>query len=247
MQYQEYSKEVAGSRMAVLMLHGIVGTPNHFKDLLPLIPADWSVYNILLDGHGGQIRDFAHTSMKKWRAQVQSQLEYIFTRHEKLIIVGHSMGSLFAIDAAVRYPDKVVHLFCHGIPMVVHTPLSTSISTLRVIFDKVKPGTVAAEMQADCGVHLTKNLFQYIPTIPRLVELLQEIHRVRKLLPQLQVPCRSFLGIRDELVSRRSSKYLVCHPAICHVILPHSGHFCFAPEDLPQVLAAFTEMTEIYR
>lgn len=246
MQYREYIKEVAGSKMAVLMIHGIVGTPNHFKDLLPLMPDNWSVYNILLDGHGKQAREFARTSMKKWKAQVQTQLEYIFARHEKLIIVGHSMGSLFAIDAAIRYPDKVVQLFCHGIPMAVHTPLSTSVSVVRVIFDKVKPGTMAAEMQADCGVHLTKNVFQYIPTIPRFVELLQEIRRVRKLLPRLTVPCRSYLGIRDELVSQKSTKYLADHPAVHHVILPHSGHFCFDEADLPRILADFSDMIQTF-
>lgn len=247
MQYREYIREVTGSRMAVLMIHGIVGTPNHFRDLLPLIPADWSVYNILLDGHGKQVRDFARTSMKKWHAQVQAQLEYIFARHEKLLIAGHSMGALFAIDVAIRYPDKVVQLFCHGIPMVVHTPPATSLSALRVIFDKVKPGTVTAEMQQDCGVHLTRNLLKYIPTIPRFIELLQEVHRVRRLLPRLAVPCRSYLGIRDELVSQRSRKYLAGHPAILHTALPHSGHFCFDPKDLPLVQAEFSEVIAQYR
>lgn len=244
MQYREYIRQVDSSKMAVLMIHGIVGTPCHFRDLLPLIPEDWSVYNILLDGHGKQISDFARTSMKKWKEQVQSQLEYIFARHDKLVIVAHSMGSLFAIDAAIRYPDRIVQLFCHGIPMAVHTPPATIASAWQVIFDRVKPGTMAAEMQADCGVRLTRNLLRYIPCIPRFVELLQEIRRVRKLLPQLTVPCRSYLGSRDELVSQRSNKYLSSHPAITHIILPHSGHFCFDRKDLSFVRSQFLEIIE---
>lgn len=246
MQYREYIRTVDGSRMAVLMIHGILGTPNHFRDFLPLIPDSWSVYNILLDGHGGQIEDFNHTSMTKWKTQVQSCLDTIFARHEKLIIVGHSMGSLFAIDAAVRYPDRVVQLFFHGTPMVVHTPLSTSIASWQVILDRVKPGTMAAKMQQDCGVHLTKNLFKYIPTVPRFIELLGEIRRVRKLLPQLRVPCRTYQGAQDELVSLRSNKYLEGHPAIQCVVLPRSGHFCFDPEELPQVQADFARIIEQY-
>lgn len=45
MNHQEYRRILPGSNMAVLMLHGIVGTPHHFDDLIPLIPEDWSVVN----------------------------------------------------------------------------------------------------------------------------------------------------------------------------------------------------------
>ena len=50
MNHQEYIREIPGAKTAVLMLHGIAGTPDHFEMLLPLVPADWSIYNILLDG-----------------------------------------------------------------------------------------------------------------------------------------------------------------------------------------------------
>ncbi|MBR0324808.1 MAG: hypothetical protein IIX11_01590, partial [Selenomonadales bacterium] len=33
----------------VLMLHGILGTPDHFRELLPLVPETWSVHALLLD------------------------------------------------------------------------------------------------------------------------------------------------------------------------------------------------------
>lgn len=247
MQYRQYVRVVNSSKMALLMIHGILGTPNHFRDLLPLIPKNWSVYNILLDGHGKQIEDFCHTSMAKWKVQVQTQLESIFAQHEKLIIVGHSMGALFAIDAAVRYPDKIVQLFFHGTPLVVHTPPSTSFAVCRVIFDQVKPGTAAARMQQDCGVHLTKKIWKYLPTIPRFVELLREARRVRKLLPQLTTPCRTYQGAQDEIVSLRSCVYLEKHPTIVCTVLPRSGHFSFEAEDKALVQADFLQILEQYQ
>ena len=55
MDHREFIRYLPGSDRAVLLIHGIAGTPAHFWQFLPLIPEDWSVYNVLLDGHGGEV------------------------------------------------------------------------------------------------------------------------------------------------------------------------------------------------
>ena len=50
---------------AVLMIHGIAGSPGHFRDLVPVIPPEFSIYNILLDGHSGKVENFSRSSMAK--------------------------------------------------------------------------------------------------------------------------------------------------------------------------------------
>lgn len=75
MEHTEIRRCVAGAENAVLFIHGIVGTPQHFAPLIPLVPEGWSLYNLLLDGHGGSVEAFSHTSMKKWRAQVSAAVE----------------------------------------------------------------------------------------------------------------------------------------------------------------------------
>jgi esterase/lipase len=77
MAHQEIIRIVPGSRYAVLMLHGILGTPDHFRELLPLVPETWTVHALLLDGHGGGVKDFSETSMEKWKDQVFSRVEEI--------------------------------------------------------------------------------------------------------------------------------------------------------------------------
>ena len=90
MKHREYIRIQTESDTAVLLIHGILGTPNHFADLIPLIPERWSVCNLLLDGHGGTVADFAATSMKKWKAQVEPQFCEIARKHERIIFVTHS-------------------------------------------------------------------------------------------------------------------------------------------------------------
>lgn len=66
-----------GADTAVLLIHGIVGTPYHFRDLLPVVPETWSVYHLLMDGHGGSVEKFARTSMEKRKAQVNRRVKEI--------------------------------------------------------------------------------------------------------------------------------------------------------------------------
>ncbi len=239
MKVKEFVHIVEGADIAVLMIHGIVGTPDHFKDLLPLIPEGWSVCNLLLDGHGKGVREFGASSMKTWKAQVSARLEELLKTHERVLIVGHSMGTLFAIRAAVERPERIAGLFLLNIPMRVHLPPRTLLAALKNAFGVVhEDDRVAWAMKNDCSVALTPYLWQYIPWIPRYVELLREICRVRKLLPQLGVPTQAFHSRKDELVSNRALRDLQRYPQIALSVLEQSGHFGHEDCDLQRLQAA---------
>ena len=233
MEAKEYIRIVEGSDAAVLMIHGIVGTPAHFEEFLPLIPADWSVCNLLLDGHGKGVREFGASSMDKWKTQVAARLEELLETHQQVLIVAHSMGTLFAIRAAVACPERIAGLFLLNVPMRVHLPPRTIAAALKNAFGRVKPDDkTAVAMKHGCGVQLTPYLWQYLSWIARYVELLREIGSVRKLLPQLTVPTLAFHSQKDELVSNRAVKDLRGHPYITVSKLPESGHFGYEVQDL---------------
>lgn len=232
MNHQEYIRIAPDNRKAVLMIHGIAGSPAHFRDLIPVIPADWSVYNILLDGHGKTVRDFSKTSMKKWKAQVAEHLQNLFCQYDTLVLVAHSMGTLFCIDAAIQHPDKIKALFLLSVPSRPWVRASTVATSLRVSRGNISPDdTAALAMLNDTSIHLEKNLLSYIGWAPRMVELLRECDRVRKLLPKLTVPCKTYQSQVDELVSIRSCKDLEGITCIENTVLTESGHFAYGPED----------------
>lgn len=233
MEAKEYIHIAEGADTAVLMIHGIVGTPAHFKEFLPLVPKEWSIYNLLLDGHGQGVREFGASSMVKWKAQVSARLEELLATHQRVLIVAHSMGTLFAIRAAVVHLERIVGLFLLNVPMRVHLPPRTILAALKNAFGLVKPGDkTAMDMKNGCGVQLTPYLWQYLSWIPRYVELLREISSVRKLLPRLTVPARAFHSHKDELVSNRAIKDLQGHSHITFSVLPESGHFGYEKQDL---------------
>lgn len=233
MQAKEYVRMAENGDTAVLMIHGIVGTPAHFRDFLPLIPDSWSVCNLLLDGHGQGVREFGASSMAKWKGQVAARLEELLTNHQRVLIVAHSMGTLFAIRAAMQYPERIAGLFLLNVPMRVHLPPRTMAAAFKNAFGWIKPDDkTAVAMKQGCGVQLSPYLWQYLSWIPRYVELLREIGSVRKLLPRLTVPALAFHAQRDELVSNRAIKDLQGHAYITFSVLPESGHFEYEKQDL---------------
>lgn len=244
MKYTPYYRVVKDAETAALFVHGIVGTPAHFKDLVPVIPEDWSVYNILLDGHGKNVEDFARTSMKKWQQQVTHQVDEILKTHKNIFIVAHSMGTLFAIDEAIRQPKKIIGLFLLAVPLTPWVRPSAALDSVKLALGRAKPGSSAMNMLGDCGVHLSPKLWKYVAWIPRFVELLVEAQKAKKKLPQLAVPCRTYQSDTDELVSRSSIRYVTGHRYITNTILFESGHFCYSPNDTHLLQVQLREMID---
>ena len=244
MEFQPYFRVVPGAAQAVLCIHGIVGTPTHFSQLLPLIPKNWSVYNILLDGHGKQVEDFSHTSMKKWKAQVANQVDEILKSHENVLIIAHSMGTLFAIEESIRRPESIAGLFLLNAALTPWVTPATWLNSLGLVFGKVRPNTSAADMLCDCGVHLTPKLWKYLGWIPRFYELLVEARRTKGKLSCIAVPCQVFQSKNDELVSRRTCRLLQAHPHIQLTELEDSGHFAYKGKDLELLKTALSRLIE---
>ena len=244
MAHQEIIRIVPGSRYAVLMLHGILGTPDHFRELLPLVPETWSVHALLLDGHGGAVEDFSHTSMKKWKSQVFSRLEELLQAHEQVFIAAHSMGTLFAIQASLRYPGRIPALFLLGSPLRVFVQPKSALDSVKMsVFGHVDPRDQSAvDMRLGCSVAADWRGWKYPFWIPRFLELFQEIWHTRKLRRQICVPTQVFQSKKDELVHPSSYDDFVGYPTITVTMLPDSGHFGYGPRDMALLQEKFREM-----
>lgn len=248
MEHQEIIRIVPGAKTAVILCHGIMGSPNHFRDFLPLIPEDWSDCCLLLDGHGKGVMDFARSSMKKWKAQVFAQLQELMDTHERIIFVAHSMGTLFAFQAAIQYPDKISRLFLLGSPMRPFVRPSTAVNSVLMALGYVNPKSKSAmDMRTCCSINTDWMLWRYLMWIPRFLELFAEIHQTKKLLPRLTVPTRVYQSKKDELVSFSSCKDLEGKPNITLIRLMDSGHFGYGPADLALLTQDFQNMIDQYR
>lgn len=239
--HKEFIREVPGSPVALLFVHGIIGTPDHFSPLIPLLPGDVTVMNILLEGHGGSVRDFACASMKKWETQVNAALEKLCREHPCVLAVGHSMGCLLLMDAAKSYP-RLRSLFLLAAPVVIGPKPLALVSAMKVIFDRIGSHDELAKSSRDsCSIKLERNLLKYLSWVPRYLELFRKSGKVRKQLGSIRLPCTALQSGKDELVSFRSCRQLRKDPKTELTVLPGSRHFYYSPADLDTLLREFTK------
>lgn len=246
--HKAHIRIVPGAETAVLFIHGIVGSPAHFRELMPLeqlVPNSWSFHNLLLPGHGGTTEDFGRSSMDAWRMHVKKSFLDLANSHKQVIVAAHSMGTLFALQLGMEYPDRIQELFLLAVPLRPGLRWCGIQNCLRVAFDMVRddyPLEVATRIA--CGIQPTRLVWKYIPWIPRYLELFREIYLTEKKLRLLHIPCTVFQSRRDELVTNCSRKVLERFPQIEIRDLYDSTHFYYTDADRETVVAAFRVLCE---
>lgn len=92
-----------GAQGAVLFVHGFSGCPNNFNDLpYRVAAAGWRVKAMLLPGHGTSPLDFERTGADELLDAVKREAAGLRQEHERLVILGHSMGGALATLAAAE-------------------------------------------------------------------------------------------------------------------------------------------------
>ena len=229
-----------GADTAVVLIHGILGTPDQFASLLPLIPRNCSVDNLLLPGHGGSVRDFARSSMNQWKVYVHRRVSALAKTHQRILLVGHSMGSLLAIHQALHPATPIDGLFLMAVPLQPRLHPSAALRSLQAALVPQSSSPALQQVLAATSIRTTRQLWQYLGWVPRYMELFRQAREARQEIRQLCIPCVAVQSGRDELVSARSCRYLQGLDHVQLLTLPQSGHFVYPPQDLAALQKAFT-------
>lgn len=227
----------------LLFVHGILGKPDYFDFLRPRLPADVRPTSILLDGHGRGPREFAATSMARWRRQVAEAVESLRSTGNRVVVVAHSMGCLFAIDAAVR--GEADALFLLNPPMSLRVTRRLLLTPLKVRSGEINDAWTRAA-KAAYSISDDSNILHYAGWIPRYLELFGEIRRTRSVVKALAVPTRVYLSAHDEMVSPRSSRLFPGRPEIQVKMLPDSGHYYYTDSDRSVIISDFSEFLSVF-
>lgn len=248
MKHAPFSSKVAGARVCVLMVHGFLGSPHHFDMLLPHIPADWDVHSIQLDGHGGVLRDFAHTSRKKWELQVEREVARVCEYYDHVVIVAHSMGCMLSANAAVKLgvEHKIAGMLFLGAALYPKCDPPIVRTAIRMIH--CKPGGEddgMAAARACCGVEVYKiSMWEFLSCAPRFLDLFVIARYTRKRIDRYDLPMIALQSYKDEVVGRRSIKPFQRNPRAKSEFLPDSQHFYYPKKDTERICRVFCEMVE---
>jgi len=94
-----------GAAMGVVIFHGFGDTPQTVESLARALHANgFEVAVPLLPGHGRTLREFARSTRAQWLAAARDAHAAMRARHERVAIVGLSLGGALATIVAVDDP-----------------------------------------------------------------------------------------------------------------------------------------------
>lgn len=221
-------------RIAVLCIHGIQGSPRQFRWIIDALPKDVHVENLLLPGHGGDVRAFARSGSAQWQACVDEALIRLDSQCDSVLVIGHSMGCLLAIDACRRSVGKIGAMALLACPLSLRPTLRYFKTALRAASkEQTADPFVSAAREAN-SVHGASPL-AYLGCIRPYAQLLLKICAVRRQLAGISVPMLAIHSGRDEIVGIKSLRMLAgANAQTC--IAKESGHFRYTESDRDLIL-----------
>ena len=237
-----YIRTADNSDTVVLFIHGFLGSTEHFERFVARVPESISVYNVLLAGHGAGVSDFTRASMEEWKSQIENILSELADKYRKIYIVGHSMGTFFALDGAVKYEYKVKCIYLMQSPLKIGVKPNALANTFKSFFKVFENNEKVREYKKAQGVKFSLRVWEWVGLIPRYLELFGESKRARSTFLKVKTPCLVFQSKKDELVSMKSVKYIPSADNIKVNVLEKSEHFIYDREETEYLEKTFSDM-----
>lgn len=111
----------ANGKVGVLLVHGFTGTPASMRPWAhDLNEQGFTVSVPLMPGHGTKWQDLNNVNWQQWPEKLQSELDYLSERCEKIFICALSMGCGNSMYVAARNQGRITGLILVN-PMI-HIP-----------------------------------------------------------------------------------------------------------------------------
>ena len=237
-------KNRSDTDVAVIFIHGFMGSPNQFADLADAVyDAGFAYSAILLPGHGGGIREFVKFGADDWQAHLQSEIEKIRRDYNKIILVGHSMGGLLALNACLIKENNISGVVLIATPLKVYLVSPKSVSLKLHLLRLPKTDKVKSAYMKSTSVKTPKP-FIYPPAIKTIREFYKLMRQTKKRLAEVSVPVCMFHSRRDETTSYRSSALLrerLCNTQSTAFSLDKSWHAFYDGDDWAMVKSKLIE------
>lgn len=203
----EILREVDGARLAVLFIHGFMGSPRQFEPYIGRVcEAGYSADAILLPGHGGGALAFSRAMLPQWEAHVREAVRSLAARYDRIAVVGHSMGGLLGLNESVDPESRIVGVFMIAPPIEVNLrPWS-----IRLRLSMATDPKLAAMWAHYRGMSSVEagSVMVYPLWVRQFAALKRLIEKTKRLMPEIRVPVCAVHSDRDEAVSVRSGDRL---------------------------------------
>ena len=218
-----------GNKGAVLLLHGLTGSPYTFGPLARrLADEGYEVAAPLLPGHGTSPEHLRYTGWGDWLVAARRAFDRLADRHKNVFIVGFSMGSLLATVVAQR-GLKVAGLVAIAVPLELDLKSQTVLKIARKVpIDLVVPFVKKDNGPdvSDPGVAAAMPSYDRTP-IAAAVSMLEGQALAADRASRLAVPVLVLHGRHDHVAPVRNARVfydLLQTPSRRLIIYPKSWH-----------------------
>jgi len=249
--------ELPGDRGAVLCVHGFTGTPYTMLPIAKaLSEAGFRARAPRLAGHGETPESLQHTRWPDWLGSARAAFDRLAERHEKVFIVGLSMGALVALTVAHERGARVAGVVAMATPLSLNWLEQRVLGLVRVMpfsdllpFRKKKGGPDVS----DPAVAAAMPSYDRVP-LPAAASLLDGQKLVLDRAPRLSVPVLVQHGRQDHVAPvenagrlyellRTPDRRMITYPRSWHIITLDVEHEVVA-RDVVDFINRITEQAQ---
>jgi len=199
--------ELAGTDKAVLLLHGLTGTPSEMRFLGEYLHrAGYHVRAPLLPGHGTDIKDLNKTTWHDWFGRAEIDFLTLSAHFPKVFIAGISMGGLLCLSLMANKFGRIAGGAALATPMAFSDwkarcllPIA-GITGLKYLIPDLPKG--AADVALPGG---RTHVCYERDSVVAAVSIIRLMKRVRGQLPLVEDPLLIMQSVNDTVVSPRSA------------------------------------------
>ena len=212
-----------GGRHGVLLIHGFTGLPAELRLLGEYLNArGFTVLAIRLAGHGTTVEDLSRMEHEDWMDSVRDGYAILSGACDRISVVGHSMGAVFAMLLSVEMEVAHVVSLCAPIMIAPEQGLE-HLPTREACIDRYVPKARRKLRDVPQGAN---NTYRRMPLVS-IHELLDVVAILCAQIGRVTAPLLIVHGERDHTADPKSADYLyenVGSPRCEKFILPDAGH-----------------------
>lgn len=233
----------ADARTAALCLHGLTGTPYEVRSLGEALAARGvRALGPVLPGHNDTPEALAAVPHEAWLEAARTQLRALRERHERVALVGLSMGGLVSLALAAEEPVDAVAVV--GVPLRFRHPAARLVPLLKYLVRQL-PKRAGSDIQLESA----RRRHPSYPSMPLAAvhELMQLQRRVQDALGSITAPLLVAHGAKDGTADPRDAGDI--HRGVASserelMICESSGHIVTVDHDAATLARAVADFVE---
>lgn len=236
------TKEHSTAPALVIFIHGFMGSPNQFEDLmLAVYERGYSYACMLLPGHGASAKAFASHTLADWEAHLYTQINKYAQKYAKIYLVGHSMGGLLALNASLNH--NIAGIFLISTPLKINLFNFNSFTRrLRLLF-YTKSNTIKSEYLRANSIKMS--IFSFPLLLKPTIQFYKLIRKTKSNLKGICTPVFMVHSQKDETVSYKSAQLLysgLCNTHRTRICIKKSWHAYYTQEERKLIAESLLNM-----